>query len=286
MRKDWLFTFLLLASICNSARSQRMNDPDAPCKDKVVTVESANCLYTAWKKADQNLNDIYSAVRRVLEPDEIENLRIAQRLWLQFRDANCAAEKALYDGGTAIGPVYNACMEAVTRRRVAELNAMYGWRIEKFQSLYPPDSAPPDGNCAVRDASTRPDCPQAILFFEKLRAALKTGNREMVVSYVDYPLLVNHGNAHSYIQNRTELLKNFDKVFDPRVLCAILGSNARQVWSDSNGFSIGHGEIWFEGIVPATEIPNPSAPDYWSKYPIKLITVNNDSGGTPCKIPN
>jgi uncharacterized protein YecT (DUF1311 family) len=286
MRSGQIFTFLLIALSCGSVHSQQMNATDAPCKDKVITVESANCLYAAWKKADLQLNSTYSGIRRVLEPSEMESLRSAQRLWLQFRDANCAAEKALYNGGTAVTPVFNACMEAMTRRRNAELNAMYGWRIEKFQSLYPPGPMPEDGNCTKRDDSTRPDCASAIAFFNKLQTALKAGDKTAVASYVEYPLLAMRNKENEYIQSPTELIKNFDQIFDPGVRCAVLSASARQVWGNSHGFSIGHGEIWFDGIVPPNETPNPSAPDYWTKYPIKLITVNNGPNGIPCKAAN
>ena len=49
----------------------------------------------------------------------------------QIRDANCAAERELYDGGTAAPMVYQACLGTDTRQRAAELNVMYGWRLEK-----------------------------------------------------------------------------------------------------------------------------------------------------------
>ncbi|HEX4320672.1 MAG TPA: lysozyme inhibitor LprI family protein [Acidobacteriaceae bacterium] len=221
MRRVLFITFLLLVASDARADAQQMNAPDSPCKDSVSTVDSANCFYSAYQKSDRKLNDTYAVIRRVLDPNEIDALRSAQRLWLQFRDANCFAEKALYGSGTAVGPVYNACMEAVTRRRVEELNGMYMWRIEKSQSLYPPGPMPEMGNCTKKDSSTRPDCPHAVAFFEKLKLALKSGDRDAVASYVDYPLLINRDKNHDYIQDREALLKNFDHIFDLEVQCVI-----------------------------------------------------------------
>jgi uncharacterized protein YecT (DUF1311 family) len=57
-------------------------------------------------------------------------LTVAQRLWIQCRNANCSAERALYDGGTAAGPVYLACLEAVTRARTKELRLTYAVRLK------------------------------------------------------------------------------------------------------------------------------------------------------------
>jgi Lysozyme inhibitor LprI len=74
----------------------------------------------------------YDRVRKVLSAEEQKELQAAQQLWLQFRDANCAAERHLYERGTAAPMVYAACMEADTRQRTAELNRMYGWRVIKF----------------------------------------------------------------------------------------------------------------------------------------------------------
>jgi uncharacterized protein YecT (DUF1311 family) len=68
----------------------------------------------------------------VVAGDELAKLREAQRLWIQFRDANCNAEYALYEGGSAGPMVKVACIEAVTRHRTEELQVMYGWRLEKW----------------------------------------------------------------------------------------------------------------------------------------------------------
>jgi uncharacterized protein YecT (DUF1311 family) len=58
-------------------------------------------------------------------------LQVTQRLWVQFRDANCSAEYSLYGGGSAGPTARAACIEAVTRQRTAELKTMYGWVLDK-----------------------------------------------------------------------------------------------------------------------------------------------------------
>ena len=54
----------------------------------------------------------------------------AQRLWIEYRDANCTAERELYAGGTAATPVYLACLEAMTRARTNELWVTYAVRLK------------------------------------------------------------------------------------------------------------------------------------------------------------
>jgi uncharacterized protein YecT (DUF1311 family) len=114
-----------------SARPQHMNAKDSPCKTDATTPDLANCLWNAWTAEDKNLNAYYKTVSKHVEGDELKDLRRAENAWITYRDLNCTAEKELYDGGTAVGPVYNACMEAMTRHRLAELKTMYDWRVNK-----------------------------------------------------------------------------------------------------------------------------------------------------------
>jgi len=85
--------------------------------------------------------------------------------------------------------------------------------------------------------------------------------------------LVNRKAA--MIRNRKELLTRFDEVFDPDVRCGILNASDKDVWGNWKGFTIGDGVIWFDGVIPSGEKPDVTAPDYWTKYPFKIITVNN-----------
>jgi uncharacterized protein YecT (DUF1311 family) len=115
--------------LAGPGQAQHMNAPDSPCKANETTVDLANCLWKAWQREDGELNRYYAVVQEHLQPDELADLRSAEKAWIGFRDLNCNAEKALYEGGTAPGPAYNACKEAMTRHRLAELKTMYGWRV-------------------------------------------------------------------------------------------------------------------------------------------------------------
>ncbi len=110
-----------------------MNAADAPCKDIGPNSSETQCFLDEFHKQDKELNRVYREIEKALSPDQ-NGLQASQRLWIQFRDANCASEKALYDGGSAAPMVHAACMEAVTRRRVAELHTMYDWQVVKFGS--------------------------------------------------------------------------------------------------------------------------------------------------------
>jgi uncharacterized protein YecT (DUF1311 family) len=127
--RSWLL--LLATVICSGAiaRAQHMNSSTAPCRNVAVTLAIENCFDKAYRAADSELNQRYSQIAKVLQPDDLERLKVAQRLWIQFRDATCTAESDLYSGGTASAPAYAACREELTRQRAAELKTIYGWVI-------------------------------------------------------------------------------------------------------------------------------------------------------------
>ena len=127
--RSWLL--LLAAFLCydSIASAQHMNSAGAPCRNVAVTIAMENCFDKAYKAADSGLNQTYSQISKVLQTDDLERLKVAQRLWIQFRDATCTAESNLYNGGTASAPAYSACLEELTRQRTADLKTTYGWVI-------------------------------------------------------------------------------------------------------------------------------------------------------------
>jgi uncharacterized protein YecT (DUF1311 family) len=110
------------------AYGQHMNEQDSPCADVVVTSELTKCLSDAKDRADAKLNSAYKEIQGRLQGADAGNLIRAQRFWIQYRDANCAAERDLYEGGTAKDPVYFACLDSMIRSRMRELQVTYAAR--------------------------------------------------------------------------------------------------------------------------------------------------------------
>jgi uncharacterized protein YecT (DUF1311 family) len=107
-----------------------MNEKDSPCASVVVTADLANCLAKARDTADAELNAVYRAIHGKLDGADAQRLVAAQRLWVQYRDANCTAERELYTVGTAAEPAYLACFEAMTRARTKDLRITYVVRLK------------------------------------------------------------------------------------------------------------------------------------------------------------
>src|ERR1041385_6061965 len=93
------FVVLLLVSI--PSRAQHMNEKDSPCGNVAVTLDLTNCLSKAKDLSDEKLNSLYKSLRKRLDATDAVRLTVAQRLWIRYRDANCSAERKLYEGGTA-----------------------------------------------------------------------------------------------------------------------------------------------------------------------------------------
>jgi hypothetical protein len=130
----------------------------------------------------------------------------------------------------------------------------------------------PQGNCTHRDPATRPDCPDAIAFLAKFQDALKSDNHEAVAVLVNYPLLVTAAAGRTHVRSRAQLLASFDGIFTATVRNTVLKATPGDVWGNYQGFMIGDGVIWFDGILPRNQSGRPSATN--AKYPFKLITVN------------
>ena len=59
-----------------------------PCGDKLHT-RIVECIKAKPNAADQRLNTAYKALQAQIDAPQHQPLLAAQRLWLQYRDANC-----------------------------------------------------------------------------------------------------------------------------------------------------------------------------------------------------
>jgi hypothetical protein len=128
------------------------------------------------------------------------------------------------------------------------------------------------GNCTAHDASSRPDCPGAIAFFDKLQAAVNAGDKSGLASMVSYPMRASQNGKRIQIRSRQQFLQKYSQLFNPAVICAIKSAKDSNVWGNYQGFMIGRGVIWWDAVIPAS-VKNPQ-PDF-GKYPFKIISINS-----------
>ncbi len=76
-----------------------------------------------FKKADVELNEVYKQLMTMLDKKEKQQLIIAEKAWLKFRDSHCKFEAQQYDGGSIQPLIYSTCLEDLTKKRIAEIKA-------------------------------------------------------------------------------------------------------------------------------------------------------------------
>jgi len=92
--------------------------------------EMSVCFSKIYEKSDADLNAVYRAVLKELARyptplRHVENLRMSERRWIAYRDAQCKAQYDLFEGGSG-GPIENlGCLIALTDQRTAELRQTY-----------------------------------------------------------------------------------------------------------------------------------------------------------------
>jgi uncharacterized protein YecT (DUF1311 family) len=86
--KKLLITIVALVALAPAAHAGDQRDAGAGC-DGVSTPEIVNCVMAKTAQWDKRMNAAYQKALKEDEPKRQEQLRTAQRLWIQFRDANC-----------------------------------------------------------------------------------------------------------------------------------------------------------------------------------------------------
>jgi uncharacterized protein YecT (DUF1311 family) len=94
-------------------------EPEKNCDGS--TYEIVECLKAKTAEWDKRLNVAYKQALEDAQPKQREQLRAAQRLWVQYRDASC-----LYYGlgeGTIARIEAGYCMKDLTQARAQELES-------------------------------------------------------------------------------------------------------------------------------------------------------------------
>jgi uncharacterized protein YecT (DUF1311 family) len=106
-----------LAILAGSAFAGAQGDPERGCDGG--TPEMVDCLNAKAAEWDKKMTIAYQQAMKEAQPKQREQLRAAQRLWIQYRDANC-----LYYGmgGGSIARIdVVECVRRMTESRAREL---------------------------------------------------------------------------------------------------------------------------------------------------------------------
>jgi uncharacterized protein YecT (DUF1311 family) len=106
-----------LAFLAGPVFAGDQGDPEQTCDGS--TPEIVDCLKAQTAQWDKRLNTAYQQALKDADGKQREQLRVAQRLWVQYRDANCLYY-ALGEGTIARVEV-GYCMLELTKTRATEL---------------------------------------------------------------------------------------------------------------------------------------------------------------------
>lgn len=92
-----------------------------PCDDAQSQSQLNRCEALNFQNADAKLNTAYKKLVAGQDALMKQKLVKAQRLWIQFRDANCDYERGGMDGGSASPMIYFGCLAYTTKARTKTL---------------------------------------------------------------------------------------------------------------------------------------------------------------------
>ncbi|MEO8320026.1 MAG: lysozyme inhibitor LprI family protein [Bradyrhizobium sp.] len=107
-------------ALASTATAGDQGDPEQSCDGN--TFQMVECLKAKTAQWDKRLNIAYQQALKDAVPAQRDPLRAAQRLWIQYRDANC-----LYYGmgeGTIARLDAGECMRSTTETRAKELEGL------------------------------------------------------------------------------------------------------------------------------------------------------------------
>ena len=109
-----------MLALVSVADAGDQSDPEASCDGN--TFQMVECLKAKTAQWDKRMTIAYQQALKDAVPAQPDQLRAAQRLWIQYRDANC-----LYYGmgeGTIARLDAGECMRSMTEARAKELEGL------------------------------------------------------------------------------------------------------------------------------------------------------------------
>lgn len=92
------------------------------CNNAYTQFELNKCTAINLEREDRLLNQSYKKLRTFLDYSEKEQLKQAQRAWINFRDKSCEFSSRELEGGSAYRMEHNSCLTNYTKSRRIELD--------------------------------------------------------------------------------------------------------------------------------------------------------------------
>ncbi|MGA3091629.1 MAG: lysozyme inhibitor LprI family protein [Terriglobales bacterium] len=93
----------------------------ASCDSETTTAAMRNCENLRYQQAEKALDSTYAELMKKLDETGREKLRAAEKVWLQYREADATFQADTARGGTLAPLIRITVMSDMTETRVAEL---------------------------------------------------------------------------------------------------------------------------------------------------------------------
>ena len=100
-----IILFMLPATFCQAQSMHEMKDQ----------------AHARYKESDKAMNTAYKLLITVLNKEGVKRLKISQRAWITFRDAQAAFDCHHFDGGSAEGLERLGSLDLLTKARTKRL---------------------------------------------------------------------------------------------------------------------------------------------------------------------
>ncbi len=113
---------IFIAALCVLSSAAQAGDQGDPKSCDGSTAEMVECLKAQTAQWDKRMTIAYQRAMKSAGDAQRDQLRAAQRLWIQYRDANC-----LYYGmgeGTIARVDAGECLRRMTEARARELEGL------------------------------------------------------------------------------------------------------------------------------------------------------------------
>lgn len=87
-----------------------------------------------------------------------------------------------------------------------------------------------------------------IIFFEKVKKALRSNDRTWIATHIHYPICTVVGSSRVLIRGPKELEQYYSQVFDKAVVRKIVGQDSSHLFVNWEGRMAADGALWFDVI--------------------------------------
>lgn len=121
--KRYLTCLVLMCAASTSLLAQKKKTAPNPCRNAMSQPEINLCTRRIFEDATIKMTKVLAKVKQEISSDEgaLEKLGLAQKKWLEYRDATCDSEAFLYTGGSIRPTILNICLADVTQERISRL---------------------------------------------------------------------------------------------------------------------------------------------------------------------